>query len=85
MRPCCCASLVSLLFTCSFHSEALIYEYWTLFANPGVTAEAQHVILAEPLIAPAVEAQAIGRVHRLGQVRHSLTAWSPLSDAVTTS
>jgi hypothetical protein len=32
-------------------------------------AEAQHVVLAEPLLDPAVEAQAVGRVDRIGQQR----------------
>lgn len=32
-------------------------------------AEAQHVVLCEPLLDPAVEAQAVGRVDRIGQQR----------------
>ena len=38
-------------------------------ANGISLVEAQHVFLAEPLLERAVEAQAIGRVHRMSQTR----------------
>ncbi|EOD33102.1 hypothetical protein EMIHUDRAFT_59294, partial [Emiliania huxleyi CCMP1516] len=38
-------------------------------ANGISLVEAQHVFLSEPLLERAVEAQAVGRVHRMSQTR----------------
>ena len=57
-----------------------------LGANGISLVEAQHVFLAEPLIESEVEAQAIGRVHRMSQTRpttvHRFVARNTIEEAI---
>ncbi|KAJ4825655.1 hypothetical protein Tsubulata_038885 [Turnera subulata] len=54
-------------------------------ANGLNLLEAQHVVLVEPLLNPAVEAQAIGRVHRIGQESRTLVHRFIVKDTVEES
>ncbi|XP_021758247.1 E3 ubiquitin-protein ligase SHPRH-like isoform X1 [Chenopodium quinoa] len=54
-------------------------------ANGLNLLEAQHVILVEPLLNPAVEAQAISRVHRIGQTRKTIVHRFLIKDTVEES
>ncbi|KAL3521327.1 hypothetical protein ACH5RR_019476 [Cinchona calisaya] len=54
-------------------------------ANGLNLLEAQHVILVEPLLNPAAEAQAIGRVHRIGQENKTLVHRFIVKDTVEES
>ncbi|KAM7494701.1 hypothetical protein LguiB_029310 [Lonicera macranthoides] len=54
-------------------------------ANGLNLLEAQHVILVEPLLNPAAEAQAISRVHRIGQKNKTLVHRFIVKDTVEES
>ncbi|KAK7385443.1 hypothetical protein VNO78_31163 [Psophocarpus tetragonolobus] len=54
-------------------------------ANGLNLLEAQHVVLVEPLLNPAVEAQAISRVHRIGQKHKTLIHRFIVKDTVEES
>lgn len=54
-------------------------------ANGLNLLEAQHVVLVEPLLNPAAEAQAISRVHRIGQENRTLVHRFMVKDTVEES
>lgn len=54
-------------------------------ANGLNLLEAQHVVMVEPLLNPAVEAQAISRVHRIGQENRTLVHRFIVKDTVEES
>ncbi|CAH9090614.1 unnamed protein product [Cuscuta epithymum] len=54
-------------------------------ANGLNLLEAEHVILVEPLLNPAAEAQAISRVHRIGQTKKTLVHRFVVKDTVEES
>ena len=54
-------------------------------ANGINLVEAQHVFLVEPLIETAVEAQAIGRVHRMSQTRPTTVHRFVVTDTIEES
>ncbi|KAK4835874.1 hypothetical protein QYF36_015629 [Acer negundo] len=54
-------------------------------ANGLNLLEAQHVILVEPLLNPAAEAQAISRIHRIGQEHRTLVHRFIVKDTVEES
>eukprot|EP00258_Populus_trichocarpa_P030939 XP_024446958.1 E3 ubiquitin-protein ligase SHPRH [Populus trichocarpa] len=51
-------------------------------ANGLNLLEAQHVVLVEPLLNPAAEAQAVSRVHRIGQEKRTLVHRFIVKDTV---
>ncbi|XP_068668548.1 uncharacterized protein [Aristolochia californica] len=74
---------------CVEQTESRFVQVLLLLVQHGANGlnllEAQHVVLVEPLLNPAAEAQAINRVHRIGQEKNTFVHRFIVKDTVEES